>query len=198
MAVDAATEMSSAARAVAGPVRPKVRSVMGFDQWHDAVSAAFVPLQTATTSTAAFVGELATAPLGVMLLACVSGSPITVTRTPRMIRAADSGYLKVGVQTHGTCILTQDGREATLTPGDIAVYDTTRPYELLFAHDYQMLVLMLPRQLLSTRPHTLTDVTARRIPGHTGMGTVLSPFLTLLAQQSLVGELQPSMEVCRS
>jgi len=196
MAVDAATEMSSAARAVAGPVRPKVRSVMGFDQWHDAVSAAFVPLQTATTSTATFVGELATAPLGVMLLACVSSSPVTVTRTPRMIRAADSGYLKVGVQTHGTCILTQDGREAMLTPGDIAVYDTTRPYELQFTHDYQNLVLMLPRQLLSTRPHTLTDVTARRISGHTGMGTVLSPFLTSLARESLVGDLQPSMEVC--
>ncbi len=196
MAVDVATDLPSSARAVVGPVRPKGAPVLGFDQFHDAVSAAFVPLQVATTSAAPFVGELATAPLGVMLLACVSGSPITVTRTPRMIRAADSGYLKVGVQTHGACILTQDGREAALTPGDIAVYDTTRPYELLFAHDYQMLVLMLTRQLLSTRPHTLIDVTARRISGHTGMGTVLSPFLTLLARQSLVGDLQPSMEVC--
>jgi AraC-like DNA-binding protein len=195
VAVDA-TEMRSSARALVGPVRPKGAPVFGFEQFHDAVSATFVPLRVAATSAATFVGELATAPLGVMLLACVSGSPITVTRTPRMIRAADSGYLKVGIQTHGTCILTQDGREAALTPGDIAVYDTTRPYELLMAHDYQTLVLMLPRQLLSIRPRDLTDVTARRISGRTGMGAVLSPFLTSLARQSLVGDLQPSMEVC--
>lgn len=196
MAVDAATDMPSSARAVVGPVRPAGRSVMGFDQWHDAVSTAFVPLEAATPSAATFVGELATAPLGVMLLARVSTSPVTVTRTPRMIRAADSGYLKVSVQTHGACILTQDQREAALTPGDIAVYDTTRPYELRMAHDYQMLVLMLPRQLLSIRPGDLTDVTARRISGSTGMGTVLSPFLRSLARQSLVGDLQPSMGVC--
>jgi AraC-like DNA-binding protein len=196
VAVDVVTDIPSSARAVVGPVRSKGAPVLGYDQWYDAVLAAFVPLQAATPSAATFVGELATAPLGVMLLACVNSSPVTVTRTPRMIRAADSGYLKVSIQTHGACILTQDGREAALTPGDIAVYDTTRPYELLFAHENQMLVLMLPRHLLSIRPRDLTDITARRISGRTGMGAVLSPFLTLLARQSLVGDLQPSMEVC--
>jgi AraC-like DNA-binding protein len=131
-----------------------------------------------------------------MELASVGSSPVTVTRTPRTIRVADSGYLKVSVQTHGYCVLTQDGREATLTPGDVAVYDTTRPYELLFAQDYQQQVLMLPRQLLSVRPRDLTDVTARRVSGSTGMGAVLSPFLASLARHILAGDLQPSMEVC--
>jgi AraC-like DNA-binding protein len=194
--MDATTDTPSAAGALVEPVRPSGLPALGFDQWYDAVSAAFVPLEAATPSAATFVGDLATTPLGVMELACVSGSPVTVNRTPRTIRAADSGYLKVSVQAHGYCVLTQDGREAALTPGDVAVYDTTRPYGLLFAHDFQQLVLMLPRQLLSARPRDLTDVTARCISGRTGMGAVLSPFLTLLARQALVGELQPSMEVC--
>ena len=192
----AVTDVPSSARALIGPVRPAGAPVLGFDRWHDAVLAAFVPLEVRTPSVATFAGELATTPLGVMELTCVGGSPVTVTRTPRLIRAADSGCLKVGVETHGYCVLTQDGREAALTPGDVAVYDTTRPYELLFADDFQMLVLLLPRQLLSIRPRDLTDVTARRISGRTGLGAVLSPFLTLLARQSLVGDLQPSMQVC--
>jgi len=193
--MDAATDTSSVC-AVVGPVRLAGLPVLDFDHWYDAVRAAFVPLDAVTPSMATFVGELATTPLGVMELACVSGSPVTVTRTPRTIRSADSGYLKISVQTHGYSVLTQDGREATLTPGDVAVYDTTRPYELLFAQDHQQQVLMMPRQLLSVRPRDLTDITARRISGRTGMGAVLSPFLASLARQLLVGGLRPSMEVC--
>jgi AraC-like DNA-binding protein len=194
--MDAVIDMPSSTTTVVGPSRRAGPTVLGFDQFYDAVSTAFVPVKVAAPSVTTFVGELATTPLGVMELACVSGSPVTATRTPRLIRAADSGYLKVSVETRGYGVLTQDGREAALTPGDLAVYDTTRPYELLFAHDFQQLVLVLPRQLLSIRPRDLTDLTARRIPGRTGMGAVLSPFLTLLARQSLAGDLQPSMEVC--
>lgn len=194
--MDAVPDTPFSAGAVVGPVRLAGLPVLGFDCWHDAVRTAFVPLEVVTPSAATFAGELATAPLGGMELACVGGSPGTVTRTPRMIRAADSGYLKVGVQTHGYCVLTQDGREAALTPGDVVVWDTTRPYELQFAQEYQQQVLMLPRQLLSVRPRDLTDVTARRISGRTGMGAVLSPFLASLAQHLLIGDVQPSMEVC--
>ena len=194
--MDAVIDMPSSTTTVVGPPRPAGPTVLGFDQFYDAVSSAFVPVKVATPSVTTFVGEIATTPLGVMELVCVSGSQITATRTPRLIRAADSGYLKVSVETRGYGVVTQDGREAALTPGDLAVYDTTRPYELLFAHDFQQLVLVLPRQLLSIRPRDLSDLTARRIPGRTGMGAVLSPFLTLLARQSLAGDLQPSMEVC--
>lgn len=192
----AAADTPSSASVVVGPVHPAGLPVLGFDHWYDAVRAAFVPLEAATPSAATFAGELATASLGVIELASVSGSPVTVARTPRTIRAADSGYLKVSVQTHGYCVLTQDGRDAALTPGDVVVYDTTRPYQLLFAQDFQQQVLMLPRQLLSVRPRDLTDVIARRISGRTGMGAVLSPFLVSLARQSLAGGLQPSLEVC--
>src|SRR5215470_2732174 len=98
--MDAATDTSSVS-AVVGPVRLAGLPVLDFDHWYDAVRAAFVPLDAVTPSTATFVGELATTPLGVMELACVSGSPVTVTRTPRTIRAADSGYLKVSVELRG-------------------------------------------------------------------------------------------------
>jgi hypothetical protein len=175
--MDAVIDMPSSTTIAVAPPRPTGPTVLGFDQFHDALSTAFVPVKVVTPSVTTSVGELATTPLGVMELACVSGSPVTATRTPRLIRAADSGYLKVSVETRGYCVLTQDGRKAALAPGDAAVYDTTRPYELLFAHDFQQLVLILPRQLLSIRPRDLTDFTARAHPwahGH-GRGAVAVP-----------------------
>jgi hypothetical protein len=113
-AMDAVIDMPSSTTTVVGPPRPAGPTVLGFDQFYDALSTAFVPVKVVTPSVTTFVGELATTPLGVMELACVSGSPVTATRTPRLIRAADSGYLKVSVQTRGYGVLTQDGREAAL------------------------------------------------------------------------------------
>ncbi len=37
----------------------------------------------------------------------------------------------VGLQVTGSSMVVQDGREAVLRPGDMAPYDTTRPYTLV-------------------------------------------------------------------
>ena len=48
------------------------------------------------------------------------------------------------IQTAGTGRISQDGRSTELHPGDFALYDSTRPYELAFDDDFQQYVLMLP------------------------------------------------------
>lgn len=40
-----------------------------------------------------------------------------------MIALRDVGYYKVGLLTRGSCRLAQEGREALLRPGDLAIYD---------------------------------------------------------------------------
>ena len=45
----------------------------------------------------------------------------------------------------------QDGRVATLLPGDFALYDSTRPYELIFDEPLQQYVLQLPGAVLRSR-----------------------------------------------
>jgi hypothetical protein len=59
-----------------------------------------------------------------------------------------------------------------------------------------MLVLMLPREMLTSRTRELPGITARRISGRRGVGAVLSPFLSQLGQRLLLGELTPTIEVC--
>lgn len=166
-----------------------------FGVWHDAVSDAFVPLEATCRSASAFGGELVLEHVGAIQLSEVSGGAVDVERSPRTIRQADPGYLKLGMQLRGYCIVTQDGREAPLVPGDFALYDTRRPYRLSFDNQFQMLVVMFPREFMSVRHQDLPRLTARRISGRSGIGSLVSPFLASLAGKLYDEEVPPIFEL---
>ena len=65
-------------------------------------------------------------------------------------RAAEAFYL-VSVQLEGHCQVLQAGREVLLQPGQFAIYDTCRPYELLLDGDYRQAVLRVPRRAMAAR-----------------------------------------------
>ena len=122
-----------------------------FDAWHEAVSNAFVPLDARSRTEGAFGGVLANGAIGAVQFSDVAGGAVDVYRSAAAIRRFDPGYLKLGLQLRGHCLVTQDGREAPLTPGDFALYDTRRPYQLSFDSEFRMLVVMFPRELLNLR-----------------------------------------------
>ena len=73
------------------------------------------------------------------------------------------------MQLEGGCTIRQDGREARLAPGQFAIYDTRRPYELVLEEDYQQAVLRVPCRTLRERlggSETLTAcaVSAEALP----------------------------------
>ncbi|MFE5709022.1 helix-turn-helix domain-containing protein [Rhodococcus koreensis] len=151
-----------------------------FEPWQHAVSEAFVPLEVrsiAAADTPPFRGSLHTTSLGKLQFSEVAGRQVHVQRTPRTIKRSDPGMIKVGLQRAGTGILTQHDRETILTPGDFAIYDTSTPYDLHFTGDFNMLVLMFPRNLFRFGTTELQTMAARRIRGSTGVGTLVSPFL---------------------
>ena len=156
-----------------------------FDGWLEAVSNTFVPLEVTALTDRSLGWALASQTIGQIQLSQVSNGPVRVARTPRMIRRSDPEYYKLGLQLHGHCVLDQDGREAELTPGDFAIYDTTRPYTLTFDQDNKMFVVMFPRTLLSLKPDDMADLTARRVSGQPdkGIGALLSQLLGSLAHQ---------------
>lgn len=112
-----------------------------FDAWKDAVNAAFVPLSVASPEPGSFNGSLICQGMGTTHLSEVSGSASQVRRTSREIADNDPGLIKLGLQLRGYSVVAQDGREAALTPGDFAIYDTSRPYDLYFDDSFRMLVV---------------------------------------------------------
>ncbi|MFE7418440.1 helix-turn-helix domain-containing protein [Rhodococcus sp. NPDC057529] len=169
-----------------------------FDPWQHAVSEAFVPLEVkrvATADATPFRGTLHTTSLGKLQFSEVAGRQVHVRRTPRTIKRSDPGMIKVGLQRAGTGILTQNDRETLLTPGDFAIYDTSFPYDLHFTGDFDMLVLMFPRNLFRFGTIDLQTMAARRIRSNGGVGTLVSPFLRNLHGTAMTNTVTPSQDL---
>ena len=153
-----------------------------FDYWKHVLSDTFVPLEVSTPSgDADFLGRLRGTDLGSLRLIEVRAEPHTARRTARLVKVAPAGCYKIGVQLRGTAVLIQDGREAVLTPGDFAFYDTDRPYTLALT-EHRMLVLVFPRDMLGLPQDRLAALTATRLPGEAGgMAALIGPFLVKIA-----------------
>lgn len=149
-----------------------------FDAYRQAISSTFVPLIAGRPAEERrFYASIASSKVGPIQVSEVAGAPHVVMRSHRLVDNAPAEYYKIGLQISGTGVLRQDDREAKLEPGDFAVYDTTRCYELEFRTDYRMLVVMIPRPLLPVPLGQMARLSARTISGGSGMGAVVFPFL---------------------
>src|SRR4029453_5483843 len=73
------------------------------------------------------------------------------------------------------------GRTAELQPGDFALYDSTRPYELRFDGPFQQYVLMLPGPALRAELRGAPALTAPAVPGARGAGHLMIEMIRTLA-----------------
>jgi AraC-like DNA-binding protein len=151
-----------------------------FAQWRHWISATFVPLECAQVSRKPFRGEVAHWELGEMLVSRVDADPHLASRSRRMIAMRDAAYYKVGLLTRGSCRLTQEGREALLRPGDLAIYDCRRPYTMAFGERHQMSFLMFPCDRLRLPPAAVDQVLVTPVSSAESTGSLVAPFLRQL------------------
>jgi len=146
-----------------------------------AVSESFVPLHVSSQGADHFRGVIRAASVDEVHVTDVRATSHVVERTPELIARGDRSYFKLSLMLAGTGLLIQDDREAVLQPGDLAVYDTDRPYSLVFDDEFRTMVVMFPKHLISLPPEMIGQLTAVRISGHEGLGGMVVPYLTQLA-----------------
>ena len=151
-----------------------------FEHWRRWVSATYVPLECARVSREPFRGQIASWTLGDLRVSRVTATPHLASRTRRMIALREDGLYKVGLLTRGSCRLIQDGREAVLRPGDLAIYDCRRPYTMSFPEPHDMSILMFPCDRLPLPRAAVDRVLATRVPGSDGTSSLVAPFLLQL------------------
>lgn len=152
--------------------------------FRDMVASSFVPLRVSTEYTGPFSARLISADADDVVFTEVAARPHLVERTPETIADGGSGYYKVSLLLSGSSILVQDGREVVMRPGDLSVYDTSRPYSLLFGEDFRNLIMMFPKDRVDLPiPFTeqLTAVSLGR--EHNGLAPVVTAFLSQFPAQ---------------
>ncbi|MFD9389303.1 helix-turn-helix domain-containing protein [Streptomyces sp. NPDC060000] len=154
--------------------------------WRDALGRALVPMNVTARHDGPFDGRVSTERLGYLRISTIEADAQRVSRTPAHLTGARGAaapavdQVAVGLQTAGTATLIQDGRRAFVAEGDLAVYDTGRPYSLDFPRRFATRVVHMPRRALGLTEEDLRRVTGTAITGREGFGALLVNFLTSL------------------
>jgi len=120
-------------------------------------------------------------------LSSIRSNAIVLERLPKEpVHNCHDAYFAV-VLLSGLYWLEQNGRDAVLQPGDMTLYDATRPHRIVCPARFTKLIVSIPRPMLRDRVPGIEHCTALRIPGNGGMGAITGNFIRSCASQA--GEL---------
>lgn len=137
-----------------------------------------------------FTGSIRRHALPSLDVSVVNSGAQSVMRTPGHIARSTDDYFLVGIQTAGRGVVRQDGRDAVLAAGDFALYDSTRPYQLLFDDAFEQIVLKLPGERLRSELRQTEALTATTVSGREGAGHLLISMIRTLRED--IDALQPA------
>lgn len=150
--------------------------------WTDLVCDTYVQLECDPSAGRDGIdGEIVADELATLQLSRVTATAQLVKRTPALIARASEDHFLVSIQTQGRGMISQDGRHALLGPGDFALYDSTRPYQLTFDDDFQQYVLKLPGPTLRSALRQTEKLTATTVRGDRGAGHLMIGMIRTLA-----------------
>jgi AraC-like DNA-binding protein len=129
--------------------------------WQDVICDVYVGLDCQSDMSDAFWGSIARSTVGSVSCTRLASCAQRVFRTPSRISRASEDFVLVALGTKGACGVFQDGREAKISSGEFAIYDTTRPYELRVDDECSQTIFQVPRKLLQKRVGSYDLLTAK-------------------------------------
>lgn len=141
--------------------------------WSEVLRGAYVAMDCNVSDKASFSADMHVRRFGHLSLSRFTYDPLTLTRGDSHIRRTDNELVLFGFQLRGHRHIEQDGRAAEVSPGDVAVFDSTRPCEIRFGDHSEALSAHLPREQFIRRMGRTESFTAKRLSGQNPLvGTV--------------------------
>lgn len=171
------------------------------DFWNGLASQTFTALTIDPAERSGFRGELTRVQSGDFGMALATSSSAEVKRVPRPFDAGEPEHaLFLHLQLKGASRCAQDGREAELGFGDIAVCDSARPYRLALSENNEMLVVKLPGDRALGRAPATPALTGHRLAADGARSGLLSRFLgqAWASIEAGVGDAAWSQAVCEA
>jgi len=149
--------------------------------WRTTVCETLGPFDLRIDPDVPLQGEIRSHVLGPVTVGRVQTStPHSVHRTPGMVRHDSLDFYRVLLVESGRPRLVQDGRVAQLRPGQMAIYDFTRPYDLVYESAIRFTVFNVPREMLALPVGLVHRLTAVSILPD-GVGALAAPLLSRVA-----------------
>lgn len=121
--------------------------------------------------------EMTIYPWKELRLSSIRSNAITLERLPREPLLNSHDFFFAVVLLSGAYRLEQNGREVFLNPGDMTIYDATRPHRIDCPEKFEKLIVSIPRPMLRERAAKIEDCLALRVPGDAGMGSITANFI---------------------
>jgi hypothetical protein len=158
--------MSTVFRADDEPVRSR------FEYWRHLIREDIAPLDIKIAADD-FNSRIVTGDVGPVRVAELSiTAPHEAFRTADLIRDSGPELAKFTVMLSGVMVVEQDGRQASLGPGDLAFADLTRPAHWV-ASSVKFITVLFPRALLPLRHEELARLTSVGLPGDRGASAMI-------------------------
>ena len=155
-----------------------------FTYWREVVWEAFCPVTIDRPDEGGFDGAVKATAMGPVGVSTISSQAQVVTRTETDVRRAAGDVFFLNMPVRGASTVAQGDRRAHLRPGDFAVIDGSKPFELRFESSFDQVSLTLPHDMLAPLLPTPEAVTATAVRGGHGLGAAASGALRGLAQGS--------------
>src|SRR5580698_7772449 len=124
------------------------RTDQPFGSWADDLAAAFVRLEPRRIADQHFEGTITRVDATPIKVSLVTATRHTVHRLASHIAASTDDICFVNLQLEGLGRTTQRGHEQITTPGDLALADTTEPFEIANCRDFKLFCFAIPRRML--------------------------------------------------
>jgi AraC-like DNA-binding protein len=152
------------------------------EAWRSVVCDTLGPLDMRADPDTPLHGEIEAGQLGSVGVGRVlTSTPHSVHRTRGLIRRDSPELYRVVLAVAGNLTIAQDDRSSRLAPGEFAIYDFTRPYDLAYETGVQLAVFSLPHALVSVPADPVRRLTATAIAPDDGSAALAAPLLRRVA-----------------
>lgn len=163
-----------------------VTAARRLDYWRDAVCSTFADIECQALSDSPFHARLSDAELAGLHFCQSHSSPVQVSKNAALVRRSTHSNFMLCIQQEGLCVLDQEGREARLFPGDMALLDSVRPYRVAFPTPARQLIVHMPREALLRVFESAEHRCTQRISGARGTARLVAQFMQGLSAQLLL------------
>lgn len=156
-------------------------------RYREVVRALPVPLEIGADPTADFLVRMSSETFGEMAVARISSAAPTsyqIKRTRELIRRSDPEAYRLVLTRRGRMSLSHAGRSALIGPRDLALYDTSLPFEGRRgsrAGIDESVMVTFPRALLPLPARVVRQILGARLPGQGGIGALVYDVITRVA-----------------